>query len=92
MRIKIAHRRERSVSGGWVNFAVFDARSNSGSNFDNAALLQSLTSRARASGLRVDQSALMYTESGRVKFYGTSPLVDYLSKRGVQIWTHSIDV
>ena len=27
MRINLAHLRERAASGGWVNFAVFDARS-----------------------------------------------------------------
>ena len=58
MRINLAHLRERAASGGWVNFAVFDARSSSGSQSDNARLLSQLTARARASNLRVEQSAL----------------------------------
>lgn len=61
MKIKLAHLRERSTGGGWINFAVFDAKSTSG---DNAALLSQLTKIARASGLRVDQSALAYKSGG----------------------------
>ena len=54
MRINMAHLRERSTSGGWINFAVFDAKSTAG---DNAGLFHQLTMAARANGLRVDQSA-----------------------------------
>ena len=39
MKINLAHIREHAQSGGWVNFAVFDARSSSGANDDNAQLL-----------------------------------------------------
>jgi len=58
MRINLAHMRERAASGGWVNFAVFDARSSSG---------------------------------GRTQFFGSPPLVDFLSKNGIPGWTHTID-
>lgn len=92
MRISFAHLREQATTGGWINFAVFDARSNSGSDRDNAALLHSLTLRARASGLRVDQSALAYSESGQLKFYGSKSLVEFLSRSGVPRWTHTIDI
>lgn len=92
MRISFAHLREQSTTGGWINFAVFDARSNSGSDRDNAALLHSLTLRARGSRLRVDQSALAYSEFGQLKFYGSKPLVEFLSRSGVPRWTHTIDV
>lgn len=92
MRIQMAHLRERAVSGGWINFAVFDARSTSGTESGNATLLASLTMKARASGLRVDQSALAFSEAGRIRFYGTPPLVQYLARMGVPRWTHSIDV
>lgn len=30
MQINFAHLREQSTTGGWINFAVFDARSTSG--------------------------------------------------------------
>jgi len=91
MKINMAHIRENSTSGGWINFAVFDARSNSGSDSDNATLLAQLTGRARASGLKVDQSALAYSHGGHVRFYGTKNLVDYLSRSGLPSWTHQID-
>ena len=89
MRINFAHLRERSTSGGWIDFAVFDAKSTTGSNDQ---LLASLTLRARASGLKIDQAALAYTEGGRLMFYGSKPLIDFLSRSGVPRWTHRIDV
>lgn len=89
MKISLAHLREHSTSGGWINFAVFDAKSTNG---DNNTLLRQLTRAARSAGLKVDQSALAYQVNGRVQFYGDSNLVDYLSRSGVSHWTHTIDV
>ena len=91
MKINFAHLLERSTSRGWIDFAVFDARSTSASRDANAALLQRLTSGARRAGLKVDQSALAYFESGRIRFYGSKNLVDYLSRNGVPRWTHKLD-
>lgn len=88
----MAHLREQSTSGGWINFAVFDAKSNSGSNSDNDALLHQLTAKARISGLKVDQSALAYNQNESIRFYGSKNLVDYLSNNFVPNWTHKIDV
>ena len=92
MKINLAHLRERSTSGGWINFAVFDAESTSGTNAGNAAVLSNLTMRARRAGLKIDKSALAFVENGRPTYYGTPDLVQYLSRRGVPRWTHSIDV
>ncbi|WP_427500851.1 hypothetical protein ACQE3E_16315 [Methylomonas sp. MED-D] len=92
MKINMAHLRERATSGGWIDFAIFDARSNSGSDSDNNVLLNQLTVKARLAGLNVDQSALAYNQNGRTKFYGSKNLVDYLSRGGVPRWTHKIDV
>ena len=89
MKINMAHLRERSTGGGWINFAVFDARSTTG---DNDGLLYQLTQAARASGLRVDQSALAYKSGGRIQFYGDRNLVNFLSKNWIPKWTHTIDV
>ena len=36
MKVNFAHIRERAQNGGWVNFAVFDARSSSGTRDDNS--------------------------------------------------------
>lgn len=91
MKINLAHIRERAAAGGWIDFAVFDARSNTGTNSDNAILLQQLTIKARASGLKVDQSALAFANGGQIMFYGSKHLVDYLSKGWAPHWTHTID-
>lgn len=92
MKINFAHLRERAVSGGWVNFAVFDARSSSGSNTENASLLSQLTAKARLSGLQVDQSALAYSQSGQIRFYGDKNLVSHLSRNFSPQWTHTMEV
>lgn len=89
MKINVEHLRERSTTGGWINFAIFDARSNAG---DNAGLLNQLTVAARANGLKVDQSALAFHSGGQLKFYGDKNLVDYLSDGWIPQWTHTIDV
>jgi hypothetical protein len=91
MQVNMAHLRERSTSGGWVDFAVFDARSQSGTNADNAALLQQLTHRAMAAGLKVDKAALAFQQNGRIQFYGATDLVNYLSRSGLPRWTHKLD-
>ena len=91
MRVSVAHIRERAQRGGSVDFAVFDARATSGTRDDNARLPAQLTARARGSNLRVDQSALAFTSGGRIQFFGSPPLVDYLSKSGLPGWTHTID-
>jgi hypothetical protein len=89
VKINMAHLREGSITGGWINIAIFDAKSTSG---DNAGLLHQLTIAARASGLKVDQSALAFQSGGRIQFYGNKNLVSYLSKGWIPRWTHTIDV
>ncbi len=92
MKINLAHLREPSTLGGWIDFAVFDAKSQSGSDSANGELLRQLTVSARHSGLKIDQSALVYIQNGRNIFYGDQNLVTYLSRSGIPRWTHSIDV
>lgn len=91
MKVNLAHLRERGRSGGWINFAVFEARSSSGTQDDNSRLLAQSTEKARNANLRVDQSALAFSSGGRVQFFGSRPLVEYLSKSGLPGWTHTID-
>ena len=91
MKFNFAHIRERSTSGGAIDFTVFDARSTSGSDSANAQVLSDLTTKTRLAGHKIDQSALAFTEHGCVKFYGTKNLVDYLSKNGLPQWTHSLN-
>jgi hypothetical protein len=91
MRINFAHIRERSTTGGYIDFAVFEANANSGRDEDRADVLADLTMRARALGLKVDMSALVYREHGQNRSYGDRAVVDYL-KRGVPRRTHTIDM
>jgi hypothetical protein len=91
VKINMAHLRERAATGGYIDFAVFDARSGSGTDAGNAALLRELTGAARMQGLKVDQSALAFTKNGKIVFYGSPNLVKYLSKGWVPKWTHAIN-
>ena len=91
MRINFAHIRESSTTGGYIDFAVFEADANSGMDSDRADVLAELTRAARNMGLKVDQSALAFSEHGRIKFYGSQNLVDYLAEMGVPQWTHYLD-
>lgn len=91
MKVNIAHLRERASRGGWINFAVFDAQSSSGTHEDNSRLLAQLTAKTRSANLQVDQSALAFMSGGRVQFFGSPPLVEYLSKSGLPGWTHTIE-
>jgi hypothetical protein len=89
MKINMAHLIGRAPSGGWINYAVFDARSDNG---DNDALLHQLTVAARASGFQVDQSALAFESGGITQYYGDRNLVSNLSHSWVPQWTHTIDL
>jgi hypothetical protein len=91
MRINFAHLRESSTSGGYIDFAVFDANATNGMDSGRAEVLHDLTVKAQLQGLKVDQSALAYSEHGQLRFYGSRSLVEYLSARGVPRWTHYID-
>lgn len=92
MRVDFAHIRERGTNGAPIDFAVFDARSNTGFDDDNSVLLARLTYAAQSNGLKVDQSALAYSENGRIRFFGSRPLVEHLSRVGVPRWTHHLDI
>ena len=91
MRVNLAHVQHPAQAGGSINFAVFDARSSSGTRTDNATLLAQLTMRVRANRLRVDQSVLTYMQDGRLQFFGDKPLVEFLSRNGLPRWTNHLD-
>lgn len=90
MKINLAHIRHPAAAGGYIDFAVFDAHATSGSS-GNPMVLAQLTQQARASGLKVDQSALAFMQGGQLHFYGDKHLVNFLSQNGLPAWTHSID-
>ena len=92
MQINFAHLKEKSKSGSWINFVVFEAKSKSGSNLGNNKLLSQLTSKVKMMGLKVDQSALAFKQNGQIKFYGDKNLVNYLSHSGILRWTHKMNL
>lgn len=90
MKVNFAHVRLRARNGSWLNVAVFDACSTSGSQEANSRVLAQLIVKARAARLRIDQAALAFTSSGRLRFHGSPALVDFLSRSGRPSWTHSL--
>ncbi len=92
MQINVAHIRERAVSGGWVDYAVFEAKPRSMTTQGCNEALTGLMIKARQAGLKIDQAALAFMESGRVKFFGTDSLVKHLSRSGLPRWTHKISM
>lgn len=85
MTIRMAHLRSQGI-----NFAVFEADARTHRDADRGELLADLTIRARRQGLRVDKSALAFTEGGRQTYYGTPDLVRHLSRSGISHWTHTL--
>ena len=92
MKIELAHIRDRSTTGGFIDFVVFNADANSQQDHDRSALLLDLTDQARAAGLTIEKSALAFHENGRLMFYGAPDLVEYLSHTGAPRWTHYLSV
>ena len=86
-QISMAHLR---VQG--INVAIFDADATSRTRDDRRAVLADLTDNARNAGLRVEKAALAFVESGRLTFFGTPDLVDYLSNGWRPQWTHILSV
>lgn len=85
--IRFAHLRTQNI-----DFVVFDADATTHSNQDRSRLLEQLTKSARASGLRVQKSALAFAENGELRFFGTSDLVEFLVHNPFFQWTHTITV
>ena len=56
-------------------------RATEGTLIDTAQLLAQLTAKARGANLRVDQAALAFMSGGRLQFFGSPPLVDFLSRK-----------
>lgn len=92
MKVNFAHLRDKNTEGGWIDYVVFDAHADSNSNADNGLLLNKLTRKARANGLKVDQSALAYMRDGKVVYFGVDALVKYLVKVGLPGWTHTLEL
>ena len=87
MVINLAHLRTQNI-----DFAVFEADARTRTNYDRTKLLEQLTNRARASGLRIQKSALAFEEDGELRFFGTPDLVEYLVNNPYFEWTHYITI
>jgi hypothetical protein len=91
MRINFAHIRHPSTNAGTIDYAVFDAKANSNTTEAKQSVLFQLTQAARSAGHKIDQSAIAYSESGQIQFFGDKNLVNFLSKNGLPQWTHWIE-
>lgn len=91
MKVNIAHFSKRSTFGGWINFAVFKARTQTGSEAGNRGLLNRLTASARNAGYKIDHAALVYRQGGRIRYYGSRKAVNNLLRCGVPDWTGTIE-
>lgn len=87
MQVKLAHLRTQGI-----DFAVFEADARTDSDSARANVLRELTVAARAAGLKVDKSALAFVRAGKIQFYGTPDIVNYLANQGVPSSTHTITV
>lgn len=89
--VQLAHFRQQTATGQFVDFAIFDAKTESGSEEDNLELLNGLILKAiELENLKIDQAALMFEKNGEVRFYGSNDLVNYISKVGFKKWTHTL--
>ncbi len=92
MKVHLAHLSERKILGGWTDFAVFNARTQTGTEDKNRELLGKLTETARSAGYKIDHAALAFRQNGRLRYYGPGNIVDYLSRHGVPRWTGTIEI
>lgn len=92
MRIDLAHLREQSTTGQWVDFAVFFAKTNEDTDEARGTLLSQLIVAANQADRRVEAGALVYEQYNQIRWWGHPFVVDYLNKRGVPRPTHSIEV
>jgi L-amino acid N-acyltransferase YncA len=88
--IELAHIRERTVNGYYIDFAVFNANAANHTDTGRSRLLSELAMRARNAGLKVDAAALAYEENGEIRFYGSKNVVNWLSESGVPFWNKTL--
>jgi curli biogenesis system outer membrane secretion channel CsgG len=87
MKVNVGHFRQETSDGGFIDFAVFDARTESGTEKDNLELLNNLIrATVQLKNLKIDRAALVFKRDGEIRFYGSKDLVDFLSKHGFPKW------
>ena len=93
MDVQFAHFRQQTATGQFIDFAIFDAKTESGAESDNLELLNNLTLEAiEVKKLKIDQAVLMFKKNGKILFYGSKDLAQYVSKNGFPKWTHTLQL
>ena len=93
MEVQFAHFRQQTATGQFIDFAIFDAKTESGSESDNLELLNNLTDETiHVHKLKIDQAALVFKENDEMRFYGSTDLVNYISRAGFPKWTHTLEL
>lgn len=91
VKVNLAHLRQKNQYDEWVNFAIFDACSESGTEADNLTLLKNLTLCAQQKKLKIDMATLYFYRGNDISYYGSTELVNYLKDAGMPTWTHTIE-
>ncbi len=64
-----------------------------GTESEKLELLNGLTRTAiQLKNLKIDQAALMSKQDGEIRFYGSTDLVNYISRVGFPKWTHTLEL
>ena len=93
IKVNLGHFRQQTSEGDFIDFAVFDAKSQSGTEEDNNAILNRLVKIAvEEKNLKIDRAALIFEKDGEKVFYGSTDLVQYLSRVGFPKWTHTLEL
>ncbi|MDG2091005.1 MAG: hypothetical protein P8J61_07890 [Gammaproteobacteria bacterium] len=91
--VNLAHFRQQTATGDFIDFAIFDAKTESGNESDNLALLNNLTQSAiQMKKLKIDQAALVFKKNDELRFYGSTDLINYISRAGIPKWTHTLEL
>ncbi|MGA1742360.1 MAG: hypothetical protein ACO4AC_09410 [Pseudohongiellaceae bacterium] len=87
MKINVGHFRQETSDGDFIDFAVFSAKSESGTEKDNLELLNYLVRETvKQKNLKIDRAALVFDKGEEIRFYGSQDLVKFLSKHGFPKW------
>ena len=87
MQINVAH-----VNIQGQNCLICEANAKDHTDSTRSTLLAQLTAAARAQNLRVEKSALAFSEHGRLQFYGSRDLVGFLANNSLPRWTHKLTI
>lgn len=91
--INLAHYRQKTATGDYVNFAIFDAVAESDSEKDKLELLNGLVKLTiELKKLKIDQAVIAFYKDDELRLYGSNDLIKYLSRSGLPEWTHTLEL